>query len=68
MNKKSSLISIGWSFLFFFGLFLLVNSGLVDIRNSGLTGYVVLAIAFAPLAVFYFKFFLAKFVLGVDGA
>ena len=59
MNKKSSLIVIGWSFLFFFGLFLLVNSGLVDIRNSGLTGYVMVsAIAFAPLAVFYFKVFL----------
>ena len=60
MNRKSvSLIVIGWPFLFFFGLFLLVNSGLVDIRNSGLTGYVMVsAIAFAPLAVFYFKVFL----------
>ena len=60
MNRKSvSLIVIGWPFLFFFGFFLLVNSGLVDIRNTGLTGYlVVCSIALAPGAIAYFKVFL----------
>lgn len=58
-RKNVLLIGIGLPLLFAFGFVLLHKWGLVDIANSGLTGYVVVsAIVLAPLAIVYFKFFL----------